>query len=104
MTLAKTINLDAARAARREAAGEFITVEFNGNTYQCPSELPYAVLRQVKADDLDGALATLLGAKQAKKLLSDDTLTLQDVNALLEGIVEATTGRPLGEASGSSRS
>jgi hypothetical protein len=98
------INLDALRAARAEAAGEFITVVFNGKSFTVKRELPYSVLRKVKGDDLDGALADLLGAERAEELLDSPELTLQDVNALLEGIVTATTGKSLGEASGSSAS
>lgn len=98
------INLDALRAARAEAAGEFVTVVFNGEHFTVKRELPYRVLRKVRGDDLDGALTDLLGAERAETLLNSPDLTLQDVNALLEGIVEATTGKTLGEASGSSAS
>lgn len=98
------INLDALRAARAEAAGEYITVEFNGEQFTVKRELPYSVLRKVKRDDLDGALADVLGAERAEALLENSDLSLQDVNALLEGIVQASTGKSLGEASGSSAS
>lgn len=101
---APDINLDALRAARAEAAGEFITIEFAGEQFTVRRELPYSVLRKVQRNDLDGALADVLGQERADSLLDNPALTLQDVNALLEGIVEASTGKSLGEASGSSAS
>lgn len=98
------INLDALRAARAEAADATITISLGGQRFNAPRELPYAVLRKVRADDLDGALVSLLGQEQADRLMDTEGLTLQDINAMLEGIVGASTGAPLGEPSGSSRS
>ena len=45
----KSVDLDAARAARAEANGEAPTVKFGGLVFALPTEMPYTIVESVNA-------------------------------------------------------
>lgn len=91
------IDLDKARAARMEAKGTGPVIKLGGEEYQLPVEMPYSVLEAMAplADDnpednaAPGALTGL-----AKALLGEHyeaiapQLSVDDLNALIEGVME----------------
>jgi hypothetical protein len=98
-------DVNAARAQRLEALGERWEFELDGDTFSLPTELPRdAVSRLAALDpaDLDGLLQVLLGDEQFKRL-DDHSLSVQDVQSLLEAYGR-DTGMALGESSASTRS
>lgn len=108
------IDLDAARAARREAATEPIIVTLEGDDFVMPAEMPFEVVEKLgplrdagdNAPEAAGALLDLF-----KALIGDDNFTrfmghkpsLDDLKALLEGVL-AEYGVTLGEAPASTTS
>lgn len=98
-------NVNAARAQRLEAHGERWEFELDGELFWLPTELPRQVVRQLTEldqSDLDGLLTLLLGEEQVKRL-DEHTVSVQDVQALLEAYGR-DTGMTLGESSASTRS
>lgn len=98
-------NVNAVRAQRLEALGERWEFEVDGEPFWLPTELPRAVMNGLAAldpSDLDGLLELLLGEEQLKRL-NEHTLSVQDVQALLEAYGR-DTGMTLGESSASTRS
>jgi hypothetical protein len=57
---ARVIDLDAARAARAEAAGDPVTLTFGGETYTLPVELPADFALYAMERDLRSAVMALL--------------------------------------------
>jgi len=45
----KSVDLDAARAARAEANGQAPTVKFGGQVFELPTEMPYTIVESVNA-------------------------------------------------------
>lgn len=109
------IDLDAARAARREANGVAPSVRFNGETYELPVEVPFETTKLMIAvsaetdavrinEMVDGVLGALLGEEGYRKFLaSSPAPTLQDVIALIYGLT-IEYGVTLGESRASTES
>jgi hypothetical protein len=98
-------NVNAARAQRLEALGERWEFELDGESFTLPTELPrdaVAKLAGLDPSDLDGLLLVLLGEEQFKRL-DEHSLSVQDVQALLE-VYGRDTGMALGESSASTSS
>ncbi len=98
-------NVNAARAQRLEALGERWEFEIDGELFWLPTELPRTAVRQLAEldqSDLDGLLTLLLGEEQVKRL-DEHSLSVQDIQALLESYGR-DTGMSLGESSASTRS
>jgi hypothetical protein len=98
-------DVNAARAQRLEARGERWEFEVDGELFWLPTELPrHAVgeLAGLDQSDLDGLLTLLLGEEQVKRL-DEHTVSVQDIQALLEAYGR-DTGMSLGESSASTRS
>jgi hypothetical protein len=98
-------NVNAARAQRLEAHGERWEFELDGEPFWLPTELPRQVVRQLAdldQSDLDGLLTLLLGEDQVKRL-DEHTVSVQDIQALLEAYGR-DTGMTLGESSASTGS
>jgi hypothetical protein len=105
MTKMGRYNVNAARAQRLEALGERWEFEVDGEPFWLPVELPRQVVNELAAldpSDMDGLLTLLLGAEQLKRL-DELTLSVQDVQALLEAYGR-DTGMTLGESSASASS
>lgn len=87
------IDLDAARAARREAKGDGPVVKLDGKDYQMPPELPYEALEYMRGlndpETAAGALVdvtrTLLG-KHYEKVKSN--MTFDDLEVFVQGAME----------------
>jgi hypothetical protein len=82
---ARVVDLDKARAARKKAAGDPITVKFAGKEYTLPFELPYAFVVHAQDEDIVSSLRVLLG-DQADRFL-DDRPSLEDVDTFLELVI-----------------
>jgi len=107
-----SIDLDAARAARREARGEAPTVTFGGETFALPVELPFEI---AEVGQRLNAATTSTDVAEAmhdamRMLLADDydrfmalRPSLQDLTALVEGI-PGEYGISTGESRASRRS
>jgi hypothetical protein len=104
MNMAK-YNVNASRAQRLEALGERWEFEVDGQTFSLPTELPRSIVGQLSRldpSDLDGLLTLLLGQEQFEQF-GRHTMSVQDVQALLEAYGR-DTGMTLGESSASTRS
>lgn len=104
------IDLDAARAARREANGEAPTITFDGKTFTLPVELPFEVAAQIAAMQKDedasgirGAVEAFLGSDAASDFF-ESRPSVADVNALVEGLVKAYGFEDVGESQASAAS
>lgn len=93
-----TFDLDAAGAARREAAGEGFKFIWKKKPYVClpPKEWPITVTSSLSEGDLVGAISEILGEKQAVPFLKGNPTT-GDVEALMEAIAKHTGVDGLGE-------
>lgn len=87
------IDLDAARAARREAKGESPVVKLNGKEYQLPVELPYEALECIRElnnpETAAGALVDITKAlmgKNYEKIKSQ--LAFDDLEVFVGGALE----------------
>jgi hypothetical protein len=82
----RSIDLDAARAARSEALGDKPVVRFAGRDWTLPAELPWAVAEASSGQmgDLVTALKALLGNQWAD--FQAETPTVSDMTALVEAI------------------
>lgn len=76
MSPATTFDADAARAARREAAGESFTFTFDGAEFTLPPprEWHIGVVSLLGDGDITGALRLLLGDEYDRFLLGAPTL------------------------------
>ena len=83
--MSRTINLDAARASRAEAAGEPVVVVFGGIEYELPVELP--IEAAVAASDPMAFLRVMFGERHEEFLAARPSM--QDVVTLAEGIAKA---------------
>lgn len=100
----RTIDLDAARKARAEAAGDAPTLIFGGRTIALPNELPALFLDHIAAERLTEALRTILAAEDLEHIFAQN-LSVEDLVALSEGIadvygLEPGGGLPKSPASG----
>jgi hypothetical protein len=95
----QSIDLDAARAARRSKRGPRPSIRFLGSDRPLPYELPAEVIDmvgQIKAGDftaVTGAIHVLLGGPVYDAIVADakaanDPLALDDVTFLLEQALE----------------
>lgn len=104
------IDLDAARAARREArGGDPIELVVGGQTFTLPDEMPLAALEAFAlamggqpAALIDG-LGHLIGEENAATIRAQYELSLDDLLVIFEGASEAY-GMTQGESSASPRS
>ncbi len=107
------VDLDAAKAARREAKGEGPTVVFGGETFTLPVEMPFEIVEELgrlQSAGEDGALAgqavlsvvRLLLGEQYKAFMAHRP-SMDDLTELANGAMrEYGTGR--GESLASKRS
>ena len=95
-------DLDAARAQRREAAGEPATFTFGGEQYHVPpsSEWPLGVRDLLVGGDLQGAMRELLNGQWERFHAAGPTMG--DVGDLHDWISESNGMRSAGNSSGSS--
>lgn len=101
--MAKSINLDAARAARSEALEEAPTLLFKGVEFKLPIEIPFAIVesaativaaeRSGEDDDERGGAAAAAIAQMARALLGEEYdkflalgPSMSDMNLILESI------------------
>jgi hypothetical protein len=109
------INLDAAKAARREAIKEQPTITYGGRSWELPIELPLETA--VVIADLQGAMdgegseaamlfrqvvTSLLGDTEGAKFMEMQP-SIQDVSALIIGLVDEY-GLTVGESEASQTS
>jgi hypothetical protein len=107
------VDLDAARAARREAKQEAPTVRFGGEDFLLPIELPFEVIEALgplaeaqNAEDGSAAADAVLSV--VKGLLGDayesfraHQPSTEDLGALIEGVLKEYGFADTGESSGS---
>lgn len=96
----KHLDLDARRAARREAASEPVSFTFGGETFDLPVEMPVAAIELVAGVDVEALsdeqavglivpiLRALLGPEQWARF-STHSPTLEDVSDLSDYIWES---------------
>lgn len=82
----RSINLDAARAARAEAAGEPVTLTFDSKDITLPVELPADFALCAAEGDLRAAVVALLG-DEAEWFFARRP-SMDDVSALVKGAHE----------------
>lgn len=75
-----TLDLDAIKAADREAAGEGPTVRIAGKVYQLPAKLPLAVAVAVTENDMRTVVEVLFGTQAAADVLPH--LTVDDLDPI----------------------
>jgi len=80
-------DLDAARAARQEAAQDGFKFTWGGKPYECPAadEWPLSVQMELSSGNLVGALEQLLGDKQMKTFLQGNP-TMGDVKDFFDAL------------------
>lgn len=88
-----TIDLDAARAARREGKGEGPILRFGGKEYHLPPELPFEALEPIRSisdpDMAAGAMVDLVKALLGPHYEEiKSTLSLDDLEAFVEGAMQ----------------
>lgn len=89
------IDLDKARAARREALGEGPTLVFGGKTYQLQPELPFGVLeafkgmekQETQAAALASVAIALMGEENIAQMKADG-LAVADLDDLIQGVMD----------------
>jgi hypothetical protein len=103
----KEINLDAARAARRETLGETPTVVFGGETFELEPELPFALVDALlDAGDEETAKVAVVKA-MAKAMFGDRYADFMAKNPSMADVQELVIqitplyGLTLGESSAS---
>jgi hypothetical protein len=82
----RSIDLDAARAARAEAAGEPVALTFGGKTIALPPELPADFALLLADGDFRGAVKALLN--EDAQWFFDLRPSMDDLKALAEGAGE----------------
>lgn len=80
----RSLDLDAARAARAEAQGEPPVVTFGGEQFTLPAELPLRYAWALIDNDHEGALKMLFNGQHERFLAKDPSR--DDVLALIKGI------------------
>lgn len=85
-----TIDLDAARAARREGKGKGPVLIFGGKEYQLPPELPYEALEPIRgmssSETAAGAMVDLMKALLGQYYDEIKTeLSFDDLEEFVEG-------------------
>jgi hypothetical protein len=85
-------DLDAARAARREALGEAPEFVFGGRTYTLPVELSYTAALSMYRGDLEAGLAEILGQESYEEFIQEKP-SLEDISALGQWISETYEDR-----------
>lgn len=88
-----TVDLDEARAARKEAQGEGPVLKLDGKEYKLPPELPYEVLESIRGlqspETAAGALVDFTRAILGKDYEKIKTkLSFNDLETLVEGIMK----------------
>lgn len=112
-----TLDLDAIRAARREAQGEAPVIRFGGHDFVLPSELPFAVAEALanlgeaqKTEDQAAITASLIGAMKAIIGIADwpkfeaARPSMQDITELISGIARLYGLEDAGESPASASS
>jgi hypothetical protein len=97
----RVIDLDAARAARAEAAKETPVIRFAGRDWNLPSELPWALAEVAAGGNAESAIAavkSLLGSQWAEFLEANPTI--EDMRILLENVASIYVADP-GKSAGS---
>jgi hypothetical protein len=91
----RVIDLDAARAARAEGAGEAPVVRFAGRDWVLPAELPWAIAEAATSTSAETAIAAV------KSLLGDQWTTfvaagptVDDMRVMLEHVAQLYTVDP----------
>jgi hypothetical protein len=82
----RSIDLDAARAARAEAAAEPVSLTFGGKTIELPVEMPADFALQLADGDFRGAVTALLDKET--EWFFDLRPSLDDLKALADGASE----------------
>lgn len=111
------LDLDAMRAARREAQGEAPIIRFGGHDFELPVELPFAVAEALasigeaqKSEDQAAVTASLIGAMQAIIGIADwpkfeaARPSMQDITELIQGIARLYGLADMGESVASASS
>ena len=82
-------DLDAARAARREAAGEGFRFKWGKKVYECPpaKEWPMTVTALLSEGELNGALESILGSKQYESFMKNEP-SMGDVEDLMGALAK----------------
>lgn len=85
MTEQPVFDLDARRAARREAKGESFRLKFGGEVYNLPPELPVGIMSMFDDDDIEmmEIIRRLLGDETDRILAAG--LTMEDFLEIVEG-------------------
>jgi hypothetical protein len=78
-------DLDAAKAARREALGDAPEVQFGGVVYALPVEMSYSAAMALQRNDLDAGLVHLLGADAYDSFMESEP-SMEDIVDLIEWI------------------
>jgi len=105
LNASSTIDLDARRAQRREAAREPFSAKLGGETFWFPAvdEWPIAVTDHLKDGDLTGALRLLISEDDAERFFAQRP-TMADVADLFEALGNQSGVGGLGNSSASARS
>ena len=82
-------DLDAARAARREAAGEGFRFKWGKKVYECPpaKEWPMTVTAMLSDGELNGALEAILGGKQYESFMKHEP-SMGDIEDLMGALAK----------------
>lgn len=96
------IDLDAAKAARREARGEGPTVVFNGREFTLQAEIPWEVTELFSDGKVNEAVRLLLGDAHEEFMAAKPSV--EDMRILLEELTKANGLDDLGESSASAAS
>lgn len=89
------IDLDAARAARREAKGEAPTVTFGGATYTLPIEMPFEIVEELgrlRAADGDGSVAGQAVLAVVRLLVGDQYEAFMAHHPSMDDLTELAQG------------
>jgi hypothetical protein len=91
-------DLDAASAARREAAGEGFKFTWHGEEFSCLSakEWPITVMADMSKGDLVAGLYGILGDEQGEKFLAGNP-TNGDLEDLMTAVAQFSGVNTLGE-------
>ena len=82
----RSIDLDAARAARAEAGAEPVSLTFGDRSIELPVEMPADFALQLSVGDFRGAVDALLG--EEAEWFFDLRPSLDDLKALADGASE----------------
>ncbi|GAA3473885.1 hypothetical protein [Nonomuraea roseola] len=81
-----------ARAAKAEATGESVPVEYDGAVYTVPTPMdwPLDVLDLLEVNKIIGALKLVMGADQYEEFRTSKPRTLSDATKLWESVAAAS--------------